>query len=62
MEQTDANAGQQETPVRQANLTRRTSRPYFPPKLEAEIGQLYVCALDEPVPHRLLTILKAGKT
>lgn len=62
MERSDAIAGQDEAPALQNNLTRRNSRPSFPPQLETEIGQLYLRALDEPVPNRLLTILRSGKT
>jgi len=32
----------------------------IPSEIEAEIGQLYLGTMEEPVPHRLLTILRAG--
>jgi hypothetical protein len=51
-------SGLAEEPPHPAVRPRRHSR--FVPELETEIGQLYLETMEEPVPLRLLTILRAG--
>ena len=45
-------------PALYARVARKPRR--LSSDIEAEIGQLYLGTLEEPVPHRLLTILRAG--
>jgi hypothetical protein len=56
---TDIDAGQAMEPPRQV---ARGRPPRFVSELETVIGQLYLRIMDEPVPARLIGILRAGLT
>ena len=60
MDQIDAEVGCSEAPALGSVRLPRPNRPCFAPQFEAEIGQLYLRTQDEPVPLRLLTILRTG--
>jgi len=60
MDQIDGEAGRhhQASAEELGRSPPRFHRPYFAPQFEAEIGQLYLRTMGEPVPLRLLTILR----
>jgi len=61
MDQIDGEAGRHhQASAEERGRSPRLHRPYFAPQFEAEIGQLYLRTMDEPVPLRLLTILRTG--
>lgn len=60
MDQIDGEAGRHQASAGEIAPSRRFHRPYFAPQFEAEITQLYLRTLDEPVPGRLLTVLWTG--
>jgi hypothetical protein len=60
MDQINGEAGRHQASAEEVGQSPRFHRPYFAPQFEAEIGQLYLQTMDEPVPPRLLTILRTG--
>ena len=60
MDQIDSEAERHQAFAQEVGRSPRFHRPHFAPQFEAEIGQLYLRTLDEPVPLRLLTILRTG--
>jgi len=59
MERSHADAGH-DAPA-QIEAVRRNHRPYFNPLVEEQLQRLYDCTMAEPVPVRLLTILRTAK-
>jgi len=57
MELIHAEDGQDAAPPSPITSTRHRP-PRFVSEIEAEIGQLYLRTMDEPIPARLLTILR----
>lgn len=59
MEQTQMEGGQaMEPPAKSARTPRPIHHRHIAREFEAEIGQLYMRAMEEPVPARLLLILR----
>jgi hypothetical protein len=57
----DRNGGSDLMPALE-NVRARTRPPRFISEFESEIRQLYLRMMEEPVPPRLIGILRAGLT
>ena len=57
MSETNADAGQDGPAI---GAVRRAIRPQFSPQTEQQIQQLYLRMMAEPVPARILSVLRTG--